>query len=74
MQADKLRNYVTQIEALQSQKDALQADITDIYTTAKAEGFDTKVMRQVIKLRKLDAEERERLDEETKLYLEAVCD
>lgn len=72
MNANMLKQYITQIEALQSQKDALQADITDVYTVAKAEGFNTKVMRQVIKLRKLDAEERERLDEETKLYLEVL--
>ena len=52
--ADQLRSFITRIERLEEEKSALAADIREVYAEAKGTGFDAKVMRQVIRLRKLD--------------------
>ncbi|HJP20815.1 MAG: DUF2312 domain-containing protein [Alphaproteobacteria bacterium] len=52
--ADQLRSFITRIERLEEEKAALAADIREVYAEAKGTGFDAKVMRQVIRLRKLD--------------------
>jgi uncharacterized protein (UPF0335 family) len=49
-----LRSFIERIERLEEEKKALTADIRDIYNEAKAQGFDAKVMRQVVRLRKMD--------------------
>ena len=62
--ADRLRNLVERIERLEEERKALGSDIGDIYAEAKSAGFDTKVLRQIIRLRKLepaDVEEQETL-------------
>jgi uncharacterized protein (UPF0335 family) len=53
-----LANIVDRIEALESDKAAIAADIKDLYAEAKGNGFDVKVLRQVISLRKKDAGKR----------------
>jgi uncharacterized protein (UPF0335 family) len=55
--ADQLRSFVERIERLEEDKAALAADIRDVYAEAKANGFDPKVMRQVIRMRKTDADD-----------------
>ena len=52
--ADQLRSFITRIERLEEEKSALAADIREVYAEAKGTGFDAKVMRQVIRLRKMD--------------------
>ena len=54
--ADKgqLARFIDRIERLEEEKKGLLADIREIYAEAKGQGFDTKVMRQIIKLRKMD--------------------
>lgn len=52
--ADQLRQYIERIERLEEEKRALMADIRDIYTEAKATGFEPKVMRQIVKIRSMD--------------------
>ena len=52
--ADRLRAFVQRIERLEEEKAAMAADIREIYAEAKGDGFDTKVLRQVIKRRKQD--------------------
>ncbi|MGC6518272.1 MAG: DUF2312 domain-containing protein [Candidatus Puniceispirillaceae bacterium] len=52
--ADQLRQYIERIERLEEEKRALMADIRDIYTEAKATGFEPKVMRQIVKIRAMD--------------------
>jgi uncharacterized protein (UPF0335 family) len=52
--ADRLRQIVARIERLEEEKAALAADIREVYAEAKGAGFDTKILRQVIRLRKLD--------------------
>jgi uncharacterized protein (UPF0335 family) len=54
-----LRSFVERIERLDEEKAALAGDIRDIFAQAKSEGFDVKVMRQVLRVRKKDKSERE---------------
>lgn len=54
----QLGTYIDRIERLEEEKKELLADIREIYSEAKGAGFDTKVMRQVIKLRKMDPADR----------------
>ena len=56
---DRLRSLIERIERLEEEKKALGGDIRDIYAEAKSAGFDTKIMRTIIKLRKMNASDRE---------------
>ena len=67
-----LKNLVERIEGLEDTKRDIQADIKDIYAEAKDQGYNTKILRQVIKLRRLSAPERELAEEETKTYLDEI--
>jgi len=69
---EQLRQFVARIERLEEEKAALTADIREVYAEAKGNGFDTKVLRQVIKLRKIDKAERQEMDAILELYLEAL--
>ena len=53
---NKLSQYIERIERLEEEKRALMADIRDIYSEARATGFEPKIMRQIIKMRGLDRE------------------
>ncbi len=62
--ADRLKSIVERIERLEEERKALGSDIKDIYAEAKSAGFDVKVLRQLIRLRKqepADIEEQETL-------------
>ena len=54
--ASQLSQYIERIERLEEEKRALMADIRDIYSEARATGFEQKIMRQIIKMRGLDRE------------------
>ena len=51
---ERLRSFIERIENLHTEKDNIANDIKEVYAEAKATGFDTKIMRQVVKLRKVD--------------------
>jgi uncharacterized protein (UPF0335 family) len=70
--ADRLRAFVQRIERLEEEKAALAADIREIYAEAKGDGFDTKVLRQVIRRRKQDKAEVQEQDALLELYLSAL--
>ena len=55
----RLISLIERIERLEAEKKDLQTDIRDIFAEAKSEGYDTKAMRVVIKLRKMDAADRD---------------
>lgn len=57
--ADQLRSIVERIERLEEDKANIAGDIRDVYAEAKANGYDTKAIRSVIRLRKLDTHERD---------------
>jgi len=62
--ADRLKSFIERIERLEQEKQALAADIKEVYAEAKSSGFDTRIMRQIVRLRKRDQDE---LDEEETL-------
>jgi len=66
--ADRLRSFVERIEKLEEEKAALAADIRDVYAEAKGNGFDVKTLRQVVRLRKLDAADRDEQEALLDLY------
>lgn len=57
-----LANFVSRIERLQEDKDVISGQMKDVYAEAKSQGFDTTALRQTIKRRKLDRQEREEQD------------
>jgi uncharacterized protein (UPF0335 family) len=61
---DRLKSFVERIERLEEERRALGADIKEVYAEAKGNGFDTKIMRQVIRLRRMDKDD---LDEQETL-------
>lgn len=69
---DKLKEVVERIERLEEEKAALGGDIKEVYAEAKGFGFDTKIIRQIIRRRKLDATEREELDALIDMYQSAL--
>ena len=70
--AERLRQLIERIERLEEEKTALAADIREIYLEAKAVGFDPKIMRQVIRLRKMDTAAQQEMDELIDTYKHAL--
>jgi uncharacterized protein (UPF0335 family) len=69
---DQLKSFVNRIERLEEERAALSADIREVYSEAKGNGFDTKIMRRVISLRKKDYAERQEEEAVLELYLKAL--
>jgi uncharacterized protein (UPF0335 family) len=69
---EKLRQYVAQLEQLDLEKNQLSEHIADIYTVAKSNGLDTKIIRQILKIRKLAASQRQEQEELLDLYMHAL--
>nr|WP_321460138.1 DUF2312 domain-containing protein [uncultured Cohaesibacter sp.] len=70
--ADQLRAFVERIERLEEEKKAISDDIKDVYAEAKGNGYDVKVMRQIVRLRKQDSNERQEMEALLDLYLHAL--
>ncbi len=70
--AGQLRSLIERIERLEEERTELGADIREVYAEAKANGFDTKVMRQIVRLRKQDTAERQEQEAIRDLYLHAL--
>jgi uncharacterized protein (UPF0335 family) len=70
--ADQLNQIVARIERLEEEKKALADDIKEVYAEAKAHGFDTKILRQVIRLRKLDRAELAEQESLLEIYMDAL--
>ncbi|WP_319528959.1 DUF2312 domain-containing protein [uncultured Cohaesibacter sp.] len=70
--ADQLRAFVERIERLEEEKKCISDDIKDVYAEAKGNGYDVKVMRQVVRLRKQDNNERQEMEALLDLYLHAL--
>ena len=69
---DRLKSFVERIERLEEERRALGADIREVYAEAKGNGFDTKIMRQVIKLRRLDKDDLDEQDALIDVYKRAL--
>ena len=70
--ADRLKALVGRIERLEEEKAALAGDIKEVYSEAKSAGFDVKVMRQLIRLRKMDSSDRNEMEEILEIYKNAL--
>ena len=68
----QLKAIIERIERLEEEKKALSEDIRDVYAEAKANGFDAKVLRRIVSIRKQDANERKEMEEILDLYLSAL--
>lgn len=69
---DQLRSYVERIERLEEEKKTISDDIKDVYGEAKAMGYDTKVLRKVIAIRKQDQNDRMEQEAILDTYLHAL--
>ena len=69
---DQLRSIVERVERLEEEKKAIADDIKEVYAEAKANGFDTKTLRTVVRLRKQEAAERQEQEAMLDLYLHAL--
>ena len=69
---EKLRQLVARIEKLEEEKKSIADDVKETYAEAKSFGLDAKVLRQVIRIRKQDRQEREEQDQIRELYLHAL--
>ncbi len=70
--ADRLRSIVERIERLEEERKALAGDIKDIYAEAKSAGFDVKVLRQLIRIRKEEPAEVEEQESLLDVYRRAL--
>ncbi|MGV6801702.1 MAG: DUF2312 domain-containing protein [bacterium] len=70
--ADRLRGFIERVERLEEDKAAIMEDIKQVFAEAKGEGYDTKIMRQVIRIRKMDRSDRQEQEALLDLYLSAL--
>jgi uncharacterized protein (UPF0335 family) len=69
---DQLRAFVERVEKLEEEKKAISDDIRDVYAESKANGFDVKALRTIVRLRKMDANERAEQDAILETYMHAL--
>lgn len=69
---EHLRQYIERIERLEEEKKVIAEDMKEVFGEAKANGFDVKIMRKIISVRKLDAADREEQDALMDLYMQAL--
>ncbi|MEM7652665.1 MAG: DUF2312 domain-containing protein [Pseudomonadota bacterium] len=69
---EQLRSYIERIERLNDEKANIAADIKEVFAEAKGMGFDPKIIRQILKLRTMDASDRQEQEELLELYMRAI--
>lgn len=70
--AGQLQSLIERIERLEEEKKAIAEDMKEVFAEAKANGFDPKIMRQVLKIRKMEKADRQELEAMVDLYLSAL--
>lgn len=70
--AERLKSFIERIEKLEEEKKAISGDIKDVYSEAKGGGFDTKIIKQIIKLRSMDAADRDEQQSILDVYMQAL--
>ncbi|HWE98664.1 MAG TPA: DUF2312 domain-containing protein [Caulobacteraceae bacterium] len=68
----RLKSLIERIERLEEDKTAITGDLKEVYAEAKGEGFDTKIMRKIVRLRKQDRIKRREEEELLELYISAI--
>ena len=69
---EQLKQYAQKIERLESDKADIAEDIKEVYNSAKLEGFDARIIRKVLRLRKMDRDDLAEEDELIKIYRDAL--
>ena len=69
---DQLKSIIERIEKLEEEKKATSDDIRDVYAEAKGNGFDVKALRTIVRLRKLDTDERKEQETILETYMQAL--
>lgn len=69
---DRLKSFIERIERLEEEKRVIAEDIKEVFAEAKGTGFDVKTMRQVLKIRRMDANERDEQEMLLDVYLRAL--
>ena len=69
---DRLRSFIERIERLEEEKSALSEDVKEVYSEAKGTGFDVKIVRQIVRLRKMDDSARSEMEEVLDVYKRAM--
>ena len=70
--ADQLRLFIERIERLEEEKKGIADDIRDVYAEAKGQGYDAKIMRQIVRLRKMEAHDRAEMEAILETYKAAL--
>jgi uncharacterized protein (UPF0335 family) len=70
--AGQIKSIIERVERLEEEKAALAGDIKEIYAEAKGNGFDVKVLRQIVRIRKQDSAERQEQEAILDLYMHAL--
>jgi uncharacterized protein (UPF0335 family) len=70
--ANKLKQYIEKIENLEVEKTEIQEHISDVYRQAKSDGFDPKIMKRIVRLKKMKTEDRETEDMLLDTYMLAL--
>ena len=70
--ADQLRLFIERIERLEEEKKGIADDVKDVYAEAKANGYDTKTMRTIVRLRKMEKHARDEADALLETYRNAL--
>jgi uncharacterized protein (UPF0335 family) len=69
---DQLKAFVERIERLEEEKKTISDDIRDVYAEAKGNGYDTKALRTIVRMRKQDANERAEQETILETYMQAL--
>jgi uncharacterized protein (UPF0335 family) len=69
---DHLKAFVERVERLEEEKKTISDDVRDVYTEAKAHGFDVKALRAIVRLRKQDVDERKEQEAILETYMHAL--
>jgi len=69
---ERLKSFVERVERLEDEKHALAEDIKEVYAEAKSSGFDIKILRQIIRLRKMDENDRSEMETLLEVYKRAL--
>lgn len=69
---DQLRLFIERVERLEEEKKGILDDIKDVYAEAKSNGYETKIMRQIIRLRKMETHDRQEMETLLEMYKAAV--
>jgi uncharacterized protein (UPF0335 family) len=69
---DQLRLFIERIERLEEERKGISDDVRDVYSEAKSQGYDSKIMKQIVRLRKMSHDDRQEMEAILDLYKSAL--